>query len=146
MERPKSIIAFERAFWASFAVGLIGSLLTWDDVLKTYQRDPSISAMGFGSGFLIAILGISFGIQLLFWYFIARKASNVMRWIYAVLMALGIVSSLAMLNDPALPGGISLVFSLGSSALTALAIFFLFRPDASAWLTNKRDVDPDTFR
>lgn len=146
MERPKSIIAFERAFWASFAVSLIRSLLTWKDVLKAYQRDPSLAAMNFGSSFLIAILGISFGIQLLFWYFIARKASNVARWIYAVLMALGIVSSLATINDPALPGSISLIFSLGSSALTALAIFFLFRPDASAWLTEKRNVDPDTFR
>ena len=146
MERPKSIIAFERAFWASFAVGLLGGILSWNQVLAAYEREPSIAALGFGSGFLIAIWCISLAFQFLFWYLIARKASNVTRWIYVVLMGLGIISALATINDPAMPGGVSWIFSLASSALTALAIFFLFRPDASDWLTKKRYVDPDTFR
>lgn len=145
MERPKSVVTFERVFWASVAVGLIGGILGWNDVLETYQREPSIAAMGFGNGFLIAIWCISLALQLLFWYLIARKGSNVMRWIYVVLMGFGIISALATIGNPDMPGGISQIASLGSTALTAVAIFFLFRPDASDWFTKKRQVDPATF-
>ena len=86
MERPKSIVAFERAFWGSVAVGLLGGILGWNDLLETYQREPSIAAMGFGSVFLIAAWCISLAFQLLFWYMIARKGSNVTRWIYVCLL------------------------------------------------------------
>lgn len=146
MERPKSIVAFERAFWTSFAVGLFGGILSWNDVLAVYQREPSIAAMGFGSGLLIAMWGTSFAFQLFFWYLIARKRSNVVRWVYVVLAGIGIISTLATMNDQAMPGGVSKIFSLASSAVTVLAIFFLFRPDASDWLTKKQHVDPGTFR
>lgn len=145
MERPKSIVAFERVFWVSVAVGLIGGILGWNDVLETYRREPSIAAMGFGNEFLIAMWCISLAFQLLFWYLIARKGSNVMRWIYVVLMGFGIISALATIGNPAMPGGISQITSLASTALTAVAIFLLFRPDASDWFTKKRKVDPATF-
>lgn len=145
MERPKSIVAFERAFWGSVAVGLLGGILGWNDLLETYQRESSIAAMGFGSGFLIAVWCISLAFQLLFWYLIARKGSNVTRWIYVVLMGFGIISALATIGNPAMPGGISRITSLASTALTVAAIFFLFRPDASDWFTKKRQVDPATF-
>ena len=145
MERPKSIVAFERAFWGSVAVGLLGGIFGWNDILETYQREPSMAAMGFGSGFLIVVWCISLSFQLLFWYLIARKGSNVTRWIYVVLMGFGIISAVAAIGNPSMPGGISQITSLASTALTVVAIFFLFRPDAKDWFANKRHVDPTTF-
>jgi hypothetical protein len=59
-------------------------------------------------------------------------------------MGFGAVSTLASLNDPTSPTGLALAISLVSTTLTALSIFFLFRPDARVWF-GKVSVDPRTF-
>jgi len=146
MQRPTSIIAFEWAMWASFFVALVSGLLDWDAILELYRTEPAIAAMGFGSGFIIAMWVFSFGLTLLFWFTIARKGSKVAKWIYAVLMGLGVLMTLLTLTDPATLGGVSMIGSLVSSALTTVSIFYLFRPDTAEWFAGRRPVDPDTFR
>lgn len=146
MERPKSIIAFEWSLWASFSVGLVGGILAWNDILEIYQSEPSMAALGLGSGFMIAMWLISFAFMLLFWFMIARRGSNVTKWIYAVLMSVGILMTLLSLNGPAAPKGVLLIANLGSSALTAFSIFCLFRADAANWFKGTHKVDPTTFR
>lgn len=145
MTRPKSIILFERFFWASFAVGLVGAVVGRADILAAYQRDPNVAAIGIGNGFLIATWCISFGVQLLFWYMIARRGSNVARWLCTILKAFAILSYLALIDNPSLPGGIARAFGLGSHALGAVAVILLFRRDAGPWFSNNGRVDPRAF-
>lgn len=146
MERPKSIVAFEWSLWTSFSIGLAGGIIAWHDILEIYRSEPSMAALGLGSGFMIAMWLVSFAFMLLFWFMIARRRSNVTKWIYVVLMGAGILMTLLSLNGPTAPKGVLLIANLGSSGLTAFSIFCLFRADAVDWLKGTHKVSPDTFR
>lgn len=145
MERPSSIKNFERSFWASVLIGIVSFALHWSTVGDTLESDPALSSSVDAAMIAVGIVvGISFAISLLLWYLISRRASNVAKWIYVAVMGFGIISTLASLSDPMSPKGIALAISLASNAITALSIFYLFRPDSRAWFARET-VDPRTF-
>lgn len=141
MGRPLSIVNFERFFWASVLVGLISTAFAWTDMQATLERSGSAYSM---TSVAIALC-IFLMIPIAFWYAIARRGSNIVRWIYVIWMGFNIVMTLVSLFDPQNVNGIALGFSLISTALTAASIACLFRTDAVAWLTGKRPVDPGIF-
>jgi hypothetical protein len=145
MQRPASITHFERSFWASILIGIVGSIISWRTMTEIVKQDPLLSQSADAAitaiGFAVAI---SFALGGLLWYLIARRASNTAKWVYVALMAFGIISTLATLNDPMSPKGLALAMSLISTTLTALSIYFLFRPDAHSWFAGK-NVDPAAF-
>jgi len=145
MRRPASIINFERSFWASILIGIGSMVLHWTTVVDLLKKDPvlskSVDAAVIGVGLALAF---GFALSLLLWYLISRRVSNVAKWIYVVVMGFGVVSTLTSIDDPASPTGFALAISLASTALTAVSIFFLFRPDARAWFAREV-VDPKTF-
>lgn len=145
MGRPISIINFERSFWASILFGIGGMVLHWTTVVDGLKEDPVLS--GSVDVAVIAVglaLAFGFALSLLLWYLISRRANNVAKWIYVVVMGFGIVSTLTSINDPLSPGGFALAISLVSTALTAVSVFFLFRPDSRTWFA-KETVDPRAF-
>ena len=147
MGRPASIINFERSFWASILTGIVGTLIHWQTMTELMKKDPIMSE---SADMAVTVLGfaifISFALGGLLWYLISRRASRVAKWIYVVLMAFGIISTLTSINDPMSPKGFGLALSLVSTALTVLSIYFLFRPDANEWFKGNRGIDPETFR
>lgn len=145
MTRPASIINFERCFWASMLLGVGSLALHWSVMIDGLKRDPAVAPMVESAVIFVGVaLGFGFALSILLWYFTARKASNIAKWIYVAVMGFGAVSTLTSLNDPTSPMGFALAISLVSTALTALSIFFLFRPDARVWF-GKDAVDPRTF-
>ena len=124
----------------------VGSLaLHWSVMIDGLKRDPAVAPMVESAVIFVGVaLGFGFALSILLWYFTARKASNIAKWIYVAVMGFGAVSTLTSLNDPTSPMGFALAISLVSTALTALSIFFLFRPDARVWF-GKDAVDPRTF-
>ena len=145
MARPASIIDFERSFWASMLLGVGSLALHWPTIIGSLRSDPATAPMVDSAAIFAGIaLGFGFAISILLWYFVARKASNIAKWIYVAVMGFGAVSTLTSLNDPTSPTGLALAISLVSTALTALSILFLFRPDARVWF-GKDAVDPRTF-
>ena len=145
MARPASIINFERSFWASMLLGVGSLALHWPIIIGSLRSDPATAPMVDSAAIFVGIaLGFGFAISILLWYFVARKASNIAKWIYVAVMGFGAVSTLTSLNDPTSPTGLALAISLVSTALTALSILFLFRPDARVWF-GKDAVDPRTF-
>ncbi len=147
MGRPASIINFERSFWASILVGIVGTLIHWKTLVDLMKGDPVMSeSVDMAIPFLGFAMIMSFALGGLLWYLIARRASRVAKWIYVVLMAFGIISTFTSTNDPMSPKGFGLALTLVSTALTALSIYFLFRPDANEWFKGNRDIDPETFR
>lgn len=145
MTRPASIINFERCLWASMLLGVGSLALHWSVMIDGLKSDPTVAPMVESAVIFVGVaLGIGFALSILLWYFVARKASNIAKWIYAVVMGFGAVSTLTSLNDPTSPTGLALAISLVSTALTAFSILFLFRPDARAWF-GKDAVDPRTF-
>lgn len=67
-KRPQTIIWFDWLFWSAIFVSYVGE----------YFLDKSALDVSW-----VEIL--YFGLAGLFWYFIAQRASNILKWIYAVL-------------------------------------------------------------
>lgn len=134
--RPKSIVRFEQLFFASLILSALGTALTWGKRMELYHAQPGSEMIG--DAFPIAMLVIGYLIYLALWYFIARKASNVAKWIYIVLIALavlGLVMSLVMrtvVQDP-----LTTAQEIVCLVLEFAAIWFLFQPDALAWFSGE---------
>ncbi len=143
--RPESIVNFERFYVAGIVVGLINTVVSWNDMQAEVASDAAVAHMG--TGVLVATVGFTFLIQLLFWYLIARRASNIAKWIMIVLFVVGLLFIIPMLfgSIPVSGGTIGLLFTLAITALQGYAIYFLFKPDAVAWLKGEGPVDPNAF-
>lgn len=140
--RPQSIIMFERLFLASLALGVLGLILSYGQIADLATSDPGMQQLGLGSGFLIGVVAVSYAVYLLLWFLIARRASNVAKWILVVFTVLGVLSAL-----PSLTGSwnVTLLLSLAVYALEIAAVVYLFQPDAKAWLGGKGQADATTF-
>lgn len=136
--RPKSIVMFERLFLASLALAALNFALSYEDAAALIANDAGAQKMGLGGGFLIGVTAVSTAIYLLLWFLVARMASNIAKWILVVFVGLGVLSAL-----PALTGtwNATLVLSLVVYALEVLALVYLFRPDAKAWLGGEKRAD-----
>src|SRR3989442_657680 len=86
--RPASIVNFERLYWASILLGLLVTYLSWDATVAAIHLQPGVQL---GQGFVAAIAVVGIAIQLVLWYFIARQPSLVVKWIFVVLFALGVL-------------------------------------------------------
>lgn len=138
MTRPNSIIWFERVFLGSMLLGLVNSALTWSTINDQIAATPGAAMLG--SNFLIGTMAIGLIINLLLWYFIARRGSNVARIIWTVLFAIGIFGVIAMFFQPT---AVSMkVVPLISFVLQGIGIFLLWRPDAKPWFSpNKENLE-----
>ena len=134
--RPKSIEMFEKVYLGAIAIGLVNTVISWSQV-SAILADPRMRAVGMGSGTLVFGVVVGMLIPLLLWYFIARRASNVAKWIYVVLTALGLFGYLSSLANPLVPKGLITVLGLVTVGLEVYAAWLLFRPDAAAWLESK---------
>ena len=136
MNRPASIVLFEKLYIAVIVIGVIGVALSWNSLSAMAGAQPGVPA-SMGSGILIGALIFGFLIPLLLLYFIARRASNVAKWIFVVLTAFGVYSFIAGLANPMMPKGLLLAVNVVSLVLTLYCAWLLFQPDAKAWLESK---------
>ena len=133
--RPQSIIRFEQAYLASIVVWGLNTGLGWSKQVAAMEAGfadvPQMVPMGRAMliGFTLFILCLS----LLLWYFTARKASEVTKWIIVALFGLSAVGLPFTLAGFATTGLLPAALNVVTFALTAVAVWMLFRPDASAW-------------
>lgn len=145
MQRPPSIILFERLFWASIVTSFLTTILAWNDMMAEVEsRDAGIRS-GTAIGIAVVILAITLVILGALWYAIARRGSNVAKWIYVVLTAIGTLQTIASLFDPDSLSTMWLGATLLATALSVASAAVLFRADAVAWLNGKGPVDPGVF-
>ena len=130
--RPKSIVNFERTVLASLGLSILGSALGWERA-STMAADA-----GLGSGYLIGVAAFTLVLTLLLLWFIARKGSPVAKWIYVVVSVLGLIGGIAGIGQVMQYGGISAGITILSYVLSAVSLWFLFRPDATAWFNDGR--------
>jgi len=133
---------FERLFLASIAVSLVSIVINFDTMVEQLASDPAMDDLGLSGGFLAGAMAVGMAIWVLLWFLIARKASNVAKWILIVLAALGLISLPAMLTGP---WDTIALLGLASYALELAAIVYLFRDDAKAWLKGQWHTDSTTF-
>ena len=145
--RPRSIELFEKVYLGGMVFGLIVAALRWDEMSATFNT-PELKSFGAGSGLLIISIAISVIFSLVLWYFIARRASNIGKWIYVVISVFAVFSVISAMVTPSSPKGLLLAGNLITMGLQLNAAWLLFRPDAVAWLESKGAYgpgDPDTF-
>jgi hypothetical protein len=142
--RPASITIFDRLFLGSLVLGLVNAFLSYDATIAQLEADPAVADIGLaGPGFVIATMGFGFGISLLLWFLISRKAVGVAKWVLVVLTVIGLLGMpMALAGAPLLQAATS----LGLTVMQLAAIWFLFRPDAKAWFAHgPGGMDPATF-
>lgn len=138
MTRPHSIIWFERIFLGSLLLGLVNSVLTWSTLTDQISATPGASMLG--SNFLIGTMAVGIVINLLLWYFIARRGSNVARIIWTILFAIGAFGIIGVFLQPT--PVLMKIAPLVSFALQAIGVFLLYRPDAKPWFSpNKENLE-----
>jgi hypothetical protein len=131
MSRPKSIVRFELAYLTSLAISAANTALTWSDAMSTVEAAKTEEM--FGPWFMPLITVFGFTLSLLLWYFTARVASNVARWVLVIFFLLGLLSFAMTWLWGIPPTGLSGALAIAALVLNALAVGLLFRPDAARW-------------
>lgn len=138
--RPNSIRMFDYLFLGSLALSVLNFLLSMGDAEAQLAADPATAQ--FGSEALIGVFAFSMLISLLLWFFISRKASKIAKWILIVFTVIGLLMLPASIGT--LPP-VALVLTLAIAALQLAALFYLFKPDAKAYLAGET-INRETFK
>ena len=135
MQRPVSIVWFERCYLGAMAVGLLNTALSWQATTTKMAESPGADQFGPSFGPDVLIVGTLFGIgiSLLLWYFAARKGAAVAKWIITVFFVLGVLGLGFSALMRTFPEGVSGVLGVVGFVLNAIAVWQLFRPDTEAW-------------
>lgn len=145
--RPLSIKRFEQLYLAAVAVGWVSFMLSFSYISAQIARDPAVAQVGYGPGILIGTMVLTTGVSILLWYFTARRASNLSKWILVILALLGLMSLPGSIATASQIGGLRTALILGSLAAQLLGIAFLFRRDSRDWFANqgRSPVEPSVF-
>jgi hypothetical protein len=122
--RPKSILWFELLSLGAILISLIAMY----EFLEP-MRIGAVSPLG-----MIGAAAISIALPLLLTLLVSRKRSNVAKWVYVVLMALGFIAIARVV----LTVGTADLGYLGAAvtALQAASVVLLFAGSARAWLSG----------
>lgn len=144
--RPKSIIYFEILCFVLVGLMLAYRILTFSAVAKSLQGAAQTSGLpGDAAGMAIAAAAVSSTIYLLLWFFIARRASMIAKWIFVALTIANFVNLAALATRwEAVPRWhATIAVLIAVVGLGALAL--LFRPDAREWFSGRGPIDPKIF-
>ena len=135
MERPPSIVWFERSYLGATAVSLVNVALSWQATLNRLSENPAAAQLGESFGRTVLMLGtaIAVVIPLTLWFFTARKRSTVAKWVIVAFFALGVLSIAGEPKRGTLQSGLTGVLMIVAFVLNGVAVWQLFRPDARAW-------------
>ncbi len=138
--RPASIRYFDWAMLAMLACTLLNLVLLWG----SWQRAISVGALSplYAYGTVSASAALYFAL----WFFVSGRASNVARWILAVLTVFNVLGLLFRLVQRQVPPTVGGLLSALSLAALATAVWMLFRRDAKDWFAGRASVDPEIFR
>lgn len=149
MERPASIIWFERFYLGALAIGFANSAFTWSSLQERMAAVPNSQSLPswFMPVVLIASLLIALVISLLLWHFVARRGSTVAKVIVVIFFVIGLfgLPSTVMGVSSGLISPLTALVSLITFALNAAAVWMLFRPDTKSWFDKKTPDLKNTF-
>lgn len=135
--RPVSIVRFEQAYLGSIVLWLVNLALGWKTRLGALDSNPAFASnpqmAELAQTMMIGTTVVMLALWLLLWYFTARRASEVAKWVIVALFGLSVIGLPFTLMSYPVVGALSTVLSLATFALTAYAVWLLFQPDARAW-------------
>lgn len=135
MDRPRSIVQFERLYLGAWLLGLLNTVLNWGRMMNAARVSAGASQIseGFTSNIMIASTVGGSIITLLLWYFVARRASDIAKWIVTVFFGIALMSFLWGIAAGTVGVGVPVIVSVVALVVQGLAVVMLFRPDARAW-------------
>ena len=133
--QPESIRKFTLFYLGSLVVSLVATVINYDQVSQSVARQSGAAGAELGSGAVIASMVFGAAVMLLLWYLVARKGFAIAKWIVVGFFLVSLYGLFGVLR-----GGISASDALGliSFALQAVAMYFLFQPDAKVWFSRER--------
>lgn len=137
MTRPRSIRLFELFWLGSLALTLVGTALLWPVLLEQAAAQAGAARLGPGVLNAIAGAGVAFlaAIELLLWYFVARRGSTVAKWLAVLFTAYG-AYVLVVAEDVAVAlATVTGVISAVALLMQVIATGALFAPDARSWFS-----------
>ncbi|MET3826883.1 MULTISPECIES: hypothetical protein [Sphingomonas] len=135
MQRPISIVWFERCYLGAVVIGLINMALSWDQSIGRLVENPGARQLGPGFALSMLLIGtaISIAISLTLWFFVARRRAVVAKWIVTAFFALVLVTMLSAAGTGKMQPGVSGVLGIVGLVLNGIAVWQMFKPDARAW-------------
>ena len=140
--KPDSIRKFDLFYLGSLAISAAGFIIGYDAVTAQIAGEGAAQGLALGPGWAIGAFVIGIAINLLLWWLTSAKRIAIAKWIIVLFFLLGLLSL-----PGTFAGGLTMLeaLSLVAVAAQAVAIWFLFRPDAKAWFAGSEPADPQTF-
>jgi hypothetical protein len=138
--QPPSIVRFSRLFLAAVGITALLAALNFPGLKASVLRqDPAAASLG--DGVLILALALGIAVLVVLWFLIARRASNVAKWVLVALTAVSIALQVPKVG--AIVSSLDPIAILGLLVAVAqiVAIAFLFRADAREWLGHDQPLD-----
>ncbi len=133
--RPDAIRKFDLFFLASIALGLASGLLNFDTQVGALAQEwTQVGLQDQAENFIIGVTILGFAVNMLLWYLASRKRQGWVKWVLVVFVAFSAVSAITALASDV--GSLSLTGAI-ALLLKAIAVFFLFQPDAKAWFSGQ---------
>lgn len=129
--RPRSIRYYELCYLGAVLASIVVTALTWGANGDTDQVKQIEAVLG--SSFLPIFYVFVFTLSLVLWYFTARDPNRVAKWIVVIWFGLSLLGWAAGLAVGNMPNDLPGLLAVAGLVLNAVAIWFLFRPDARAW-------------
>ncbi len=143
--RPQSIGRFEQAYLGSILVWGINLATGWNARIGAVESNPAFAGnpqmLSLVQTMMIGVSLFSLCVSLALWYFTARRASVVTKWIIVALFALSVIGLPFVLMSFKTLGAFGLALNLLTFALTAFAVWMLFTPESRAWFRASDPVD-----
>ena len=140
MNRPASIVMFERCYIGAWIIGLINMFLGWRTATAAMAANPQVAKLGASVGTSVLLTGLVLSAVITFalWYFVAQRGSVIAKWLVTAFFAFGLISFLTgIAGGRTTTSGLSIVFGLATLVLQGVAVFMLFRPDAASWFDRR---------
>ncbi|HEY0621826.1 hypothetical protein [Sphingomonas sp.] len=138
--RPQSIVRFEQAYLGATLLWLVNLGTGWKTRLDSLNSNPAFAGnpqmAELAETMMIGTTVVMLVLWLLLWYFTARRASVVAKWVVVTLFGLSAIGLPFTLLSYQVVGALSTLLSLGTFALTGWAVWLLFRPDAQTWFAG----------
>lgn len=138
--RPESIRRFDLFYLGALVVSAFASFMGYGAAMQQAEAQAAASGVEINSTLVIGSLAFGILISLLLWYLVSRKGFAIAKWVIVLFFLIGLVSLPGIFR-----GGLATfeTISLVSLALQAVAIWYLFQPDAKAWFSGERATETD---
>lgn len=140
MNRPTSIVWFERLSLLSLALIVPQDYLAWDELMAAAEAD------GVNPLVVVAVAqGIAIALSLFLILMVSRARSRVFKWIYSGLSGLGLIWTFFTLPSEWTAQPLAGSITAAQNLMVLIAIVLLFRSDSVRWLAGEDRVDPSIF-